>query len=182
VKRFPPSHRGTVFAFVAGLVLVGATFGEARADAASSPFLPPGTEAAPAAAPATGRLERLELSGVMTLGGRVEVCLADRDSGRSFWLVVGESRDGLRAEDYDLETDAVLVRAGDATRWIRMREASIQNAPVWYLSDGSVDWLHMQMTDEEKVQEASMMMWDILEIGRLKRAGKLGRRSTGSAP
>lgn len=124
---------------------------------------------------AIGNLNALELSGIMTIGQEVQACLSDSKTRQAAWFVVGAERDGLQVETYDPAREAVLVRDGDRTRWITLRQAHIQSLPVARLEDGSVDWFHMKLSDKEKEQEAQSLMWDILEVGRLARQARAHR-------
>ncbi|HEX9784200.1 MAG TPA: hypothetical protein VGA56_15900 [Opitutaceae bacterium] len=122
---------------------------------------------------ASASLQNLKFTGILAIDRKVQVCLLDPQSGRAVWLTVGEPADGLWAESFDPTGESVVVRAGEARRKVFLREAKVASLPVAYLPDGTVDWFHMQLSEKEKEKEANLLMWDILEVGRLARLGKL---------
>ncbi|MGH8019413.1 MAG: hypothetical protein ACREIA_14210 [Opitutaceae bacterium] len=128
---------------------------------------------------ATANLSRLELAGFLTLGDEVQVCVSDHQTGQSAWLIVGEQTSGVWAAHFDPKAESVVLRMGEEMRTLQLREARVRNLPVARLPDGSVDWFHMNLSDKEKEHVADLMMWDILEVGRLAR---LGRRSSDGRP
>lgn len=105
------------------------------------------------------------------------VCLLEPCSGHARWLTIGIERSGLLAERYDAEQNAVLVRAGGQSRWFKMRRNEIRSIPIARNEDGTVDWIHMKMTEREKEREAQALQWDILSISYLGRSEQLGKRS-----
>ncbi len=109
------------------------------------------------------------LTGIVQIGGQSHVCLANTRDGRATWYTVGAQRDGLWVQSVDAATDEVVVRSGSTQIRIGLRQAVIQELGVARLDDGSVDWVHMKMSDAEKAHEAQLLMWDILEVGRLAR-------------
>ncbi len=132
-----------------------------------------GALCASSAAPDTlTNLSQLELSGYLVLGDEAQVCVADRQTRRSAWLVVGEPAGGVWAERFDPEDESVLLRQGQETRLLNLRDARARELPVARLPDGSVDWFHMNLSEKEKEHVADLMMWDILEIGRQARRGR----------
>jgi len=155
------------------LALGGWGTGSVRADAADfDPFARPAAPAPAAPAP-TDPLANMELAGVSSLGGCVRVCLSDRVTRQSRWLVLGEPADGMLAVAYDRDRDAVRVSAGSSDRWIALRKAAIIELSLPRLEHGAIDWAHVRMSDTEKARDAEAMVTDIMEVAQLGRSGKL---------
>lgn len=116
----------------------------------------------------------LDFRGVVSVNGETRVCFVDTVTNKSKWLTVGTPDGELSADEYDPVQTAVLARSGESTRWFKLRETRVVPIPIAVLADGSVDVFHMSLTEKEKAEEARAMLGDILEVGRLGRAGKLG--------
>ncbi|MBK8475603.1 MAG: hypothetical protein IPL39_04645 [Opitutaceae bacterium] len=92
----------------------------------NSPFLPAGN-VAPVAAPQNGRLE---LRGILALGGKPKFTIYDTSNNRAVWLAVGENDGGIRVAAFDAAAEAVTVELeGQAVR-LTMKEAQIVNVAV----------------------------------------------------
>jgi hypothetical protein len=91
-----------------------------------SPFVPP---AAPQQADANANaLSTFELTGILSVGGKPQFSVRDTATGRSFWLGLGETQEGLTARSYDADTSSVVLEGRGARRNIVIREARVTTA------------------------------------------------------
>ena len=92
----------------------------------NSPFAPTGNAAA-SAAPQSGRLE---LHGILAIGGKPRFSILDTSTGRGAWLAVGESEGGIRVAAFDAGPEAVTVEYEGQSVRLTMKEAQIVNVAV----------------------------------------------------
>ena len=111
-----------VLAFFTGATLV---FGGVETLKQRSPFLPP---AAPQAADANNALSRIELTGIFSLDGKPRFSVRDAATGRSLWIALGETQEGLKVKSYDDKTASVIVEGRGTSRRIVIREATVKTA------------------------------------------------------
>lgn len=90
-----------------------------------SPFVPP---SAPQQTDANA-LSAVELTGILSVGGRPQFSVRDTSTGRSFWLGLGETQEGLTALSYDVAASSVVIEGRGARRNIVIREARVATAP-----------------------------------------------------
>jgi hypothetical protein len=92
-----------------------------------SPFVPP---SAPQLANANANaLSTFELTGILSVGGTPQFSVRDTSTGRSFWLSLGETQEGLTARSYDEAASSVVIEGRGARRNIVIREARVTTAP-----------------------------------------------------
>jgi len=99
-----------------------------HAQAANSPFLPPGFGGAEAPPPAaTGPLDSVEFRGVLSLEGKTYVTLFDTGGSRSFTALVGETVNNVKVVEYKLDgqDDIVTIESGGKTRRVPLKKAKI---------------------------------------------------------
>jgi hypothetical protein len=151
------------------LVLVMTALGRgAMRGAELSPFVPnvmPAADAPSAPDPVAG----LEFAGLARFGPQVQVYLYYARARRGQWLELGVVTEGLLAEEYDADRQAVHVRAGAHARWLTMRNAAITAVPMVLRADRSIDWDHMKLTDRQKELKAAGQMWEMMEATRQMR-------------
>ena len=92
---------------------------------ARSPFIPP---SAPQTAGPVDALSAVELTGMFSLDGKPRFSLCDTTTGRSVWVGIGETQDGLTVRSYDEKTTSVVVEGRGATRRIVIKEATVKTA------------------------------------------------------
>jgi hypothetical protein len=92
----------------------------------NSPFMPAGS-AAPTQPTQPGRLE---LRGIMAIGGTPKFTIFDTSNNRAIWLAVGESDGGIRVSAFDPATEAVTVELDGQSQRLTMKEAQIVNVAV----------------------------------------------------
>jgi hypothetical protein len=92
----------------------------------NSPFAPTGNAAA-SAAPQSGRLE---LHGILAIGGKPRFSILDTSTGRGAWLAVGESEGGIRVAAFDAGPEAVTVEYEGQSVRLTMKVAQIVNVAV----------------------------------------------------
>jgi len=90
-----------------------------------SPFVPP---SAPQQTDANA-LSTVELTGILSVGGKPQFSVRDTSTGRSFWLGLGETQEGLTARSYDAAASSVVIEGRGARRNIVIREARVTTAP-----------------------------------------------------
>ena len=91
-----------------------------------SPFVPP---SAPRQADAgANALSTIELTGILSVGGKPQFSVRDTSTGRSFWLGLGETQEGLTARSYDEAASSVVIEGRGARRNIVIREARVTTA------------------------------------------------------
>jgi hypothetical protein len=155
---------------VVWMIVIAVTIGPraARSEEAS-PFAPDAAPVAEAPPPGADPIGSYEFVGFARIVGQVHVCLFDARVQRSRWLMVGTAADGLLVETFDDDRHAVFVRQGTASRWVPLRRAHIQTAPVVFRDDRSIDWQHMMLTDRQKEVKAAQQHWELMEISRQAR-------------
>lgn len=138
-----------------------------RADAPArkqSPFLPPETAVAPAAAaPAS-----YEFTGVIVAGKNVMVNITDVAAKRSVWVGIGKSEDGIDALSYDAKAESVAVRMADQTRTLLLKKpavAATSGPVVATVAVAPTVPLPPPSSPAEAEREARMLVSDLLEIG-----------------
>ncbi len=160
-----PSTGGTVAAILLASVCC-AHANEPRRK--QSPFLPPET---PAATPAAARPTH-EFTGVIVAGNSVLVNIADVQSKRSFWIMVGQSSDGIDALSYDGKTENIVVRAAGQTKTLTLKKpvvAAHSGPVVATVAVAPTIPLPPPSTPAEAEREARMLVSDLLEIGIAQR-------------
>ncbi|MBE2214494.1 MAG: hypothetical protein IAE82_11540 [Opitutaceae bacterium] len=120
-----------------------------------------------------GALDAFELTGVASAGGLTRVCLTDRATRVSRWLVVGAATEGLVATEFDRARDAVRLQHGAESRWVGLRRAEIVAMALPTREHGAIDWAHLRLSDKEKAREAEAMVTDIMEVAQEGRTGRL---------
>ncbi len=127
---------------VTGIALVLSISGaEANADRGSlienSPFVwegyvPPEDRRpqreTPPPAPEDEPLDRLELRGIIVMGGETRVSFFHPDNQEGFWLPLDGSEGGYTLVNFD-GGDSVTVRRGDRERSITLKEAQVGEIP-----------------------------------------------------
>jgi hypothetical protein len=92
-----------------------------------SPFVPQAaTQQADANANA---LSMLELTGILSVGGKLQFSVRDTSTGRGFWLGLGETQEGLTVRSYDEASASVVLEGRGARRSVVIREARVTTAP-----------------------------------------------------
>lgn len=149
-----------------------------------SPFAPPAgsslsldTKAAPS---------NYEFMGMTVLGGTTLLSINCVNDKRSVWVPLGKTVNQITALSYDPRSESAVIRADNQTVTLKMRKAAIlpgSNAPVVVAAAPTVAPAPMPavtpppadapppppMTDEEKANEARMLVSDLLEIGLRQR-------------
>ena len=92
----------------------------------NSPFMPSGS----AAAVQPTQPGRLELRGILAMGGTPRFTIFDTSNNRAVWLAVGESDGGIRVSAYDPSVEAVTVELDGQSQRLTMKEAQIVNVAV----------------------------------------------------
>ncbi len=180
---------GLRMAFWIGLA-VSCIGGAEAANSSGSPFLPAGArQAAPAAPTMDKELADLQLSGISVIGDQKQFNFVNPGTRQTFWLALGASENGFTVEAYDAKADAVVVRRGNFTRRLELRQSRIVAAvapkepsslpPLKTAPDvpdvqvAGVDEIKNPKTPAEIKQaefEARMLVSDLLEISMQERA------------
>ncbi len=116
------------FAFLSSALLLVAASAHAVPESLlrRNPFQPAGI-VAPVAAPQNGRLE---LRGILALGGKPRFTIFDTSNNRAVWLAVGESDGGIRVAAFNAATEEVSVELEGQSVSLKMKEAQIVNVAV----------------------------------------------------
>jgi len=91
-----------------------------------SPFLPP---SAPKSAAQGDALSSIELTGIFSLNGKPKFSVRDTSSGRSLWIGLGETEEGLTIRSYDESKSSVVIEGRGGSRNVVIREARVTTAP-----------------------------------------------------
>ena len=153
-----------------------------------SPFAPPDGPAPVADSQALGSIE---LTGILVMDKKPRFNLHDLASNRSFWILLGQSQNGLTATGYDAASNSVVVEGRGGVRAIRLKEARVISVPVppsgMVANSGATmpggqprpialpEPLPANLTPQQRVQrqqetEARMMVSDLLELSMQERA------------
>jgi len=119
----PRIFRLTVAVLASGLI------GRAVAQSGSkeSPFLPPATATAAAAAPN----EQLEFAGVNVMGTKTLVTVFDKQGKKGRWIPVGGIEGGISVIAYDQRREQIVVKSGDVQKTLTLRKGvGTLNAPT----------------------------------------------------
>lgn len=90
-----------------------------------SPFLPPAAQKSNAQGDA---LSSIELTGILSVDGKPKFSVRDTSSGRSFWIGLGETEEGLTIRSYDEAASSVVVEGRGESRQLVIREARVTTA------------------------------------------------------
>lgn len=91
-----------------------------------SPFLPP---SAPKAGSQNDALSSIELTGIFSVNGKPRFSVRDSSTGRSIWIGLGETEEGLTIRSYDEAASSVVVEGRGGKRNVVIREARVTTAP-----------------------------------------------------
>ncbi len=119
----------------AGLVAMGVALA-AKDLKTDSPFLPPGYNT-PTAAPAppppqvNGPLaKQLEFKGLINLGGTYRFSIFNKQTQRSYWLTQGESQEGISINNFNADSQSVVVSMNGRSEQLSLMSASDAPLPV----------------------------------------------------
>jgi len=110
------------------------------------------------------------------MGTQKLVCITDTDAGRSHWIKVGETENGIRVVSFDAESNEVEIRRAGKTETLQLKQQTIdpaklvafQPAPAAPVAGGGLAE-QVALTPEAKATEARMLVSDLLEIGMIQR-------------
>lgn len=82
--------------------------------------------------PTSGSInQKYQLAGVFDDGQNMRVSIHEKQqNGKSFWLSVGETQDGLSVESYDRESRGVVVSMGGKQELLKLRESNVNTSAV----------------------------------------------------
>lgn len=119
---FPPALRILILALVglggAFAADTPATSGASKA----SPFMPPTAAAQVAAAGDSG--ETLEFAGISSVGSRTDFIVHDRSSKKTFWIGMGETKNGIALVSHDPKRDILTLTANGIRKQLPLRRVA----------------------------------------------------------
>lgn len=88
----------------------------------ASPFMPPAAAAQVTAAGDSG--ETLEFAGISSVGSRTDYIVHDRSSKKSFWIGMGEAKNGIALVSHDPKRDILTLTANGIQRQLPLRKVA----------------------------------------------------------
>jgi len=107
------------------LALAGPILGGVESLRERSPFIP--ASVVPEGAGGNA-LSGLELTGILSVGGKLQFSVRDTGTGRSVWLGIGETQDGLTVRSYEEGSGSVVIEGRGSSRSLVLREARVATA------------------------------------------------------
>jgi hypothetical protein len=86
----------------------------------ASPFMPPAAAAQVAAAGDSG--ETLEFAGISSVGSRTDFIIHDRSTKKSFWIGMGESKNGISLVSHDPKRDLLTLTFNGTQKQLPLRK------------------------------------------------------------
>jgi hypothetical protein len=90
--------------------------------AKASPFMPPAAAAQVAAAGDSG--ETLEFAGISSVGSRTDFIVYDRSSKKSFWIGMGETKNGIALVSHDPKRDILTLTSNGIQKQLPLRKVA----------------------------------------------------------
>lgn len=87
-----------------------------------SPFMPPASAAQAATTGDPG--ENLEFAGISSVGNRTDFIIHDKSAKKSFWIGVGETKNGVALVSHDPRRDILTVTTNGLQKQLPLRKAS----------------------------------------------------------
>jgi hypothetical protein len=129
-----------------------------------------------AARPVADQPTELTLSGTMSLGGTIMVCITVVAEKRSHWIKVGESASRIEVLSHNQENGQVSIRYNGKPLTLELSKPAFNTSalsqyspvPSGPLPVATVA-LDVPMTNAQKESEARYLVSDLLEIGIIQR-------------
>ncbi len=102
-------------------------------------------------------LERLELRAIVTLPGATVFSLRDPEDDRAFWIEPGQSRDGIRVQNFDPDRNVVVLRLGGVEREIFLKRIRIPTGQASELFE--LERLQARWADREDERRRFVERW-----------------------
>ncbi len=162
------SYRSGLF-----LALACAWLVPAYAEGTPSPFLPGGTTDVVHASDDTD----CELVGVISSSKQTLVGINEKTVHRSLWIAVGKTIDGVEVVSCDSKQDRAVIRIGGQLRTITMHAVPTTTTPASQVKIATVNapinapvaQPAVMTEQEQKENEARMLVSDLMEIGMQQR-------------
>lgn len=88
----------------------------------ASPFMPPAAAAQVAAAADSG--ETLEFAGISSVGSRTDFIVHERSSKKSFWMGMGETKNGITLVSHDPKRDILTLTSNGIQKQLPLRKVA----------------------------------------------------------
>lgn len=88
----------------------------------ASPFMPPAAAAQAATAADSG--ETLEFAGISSVGSRTDFIVHDRSSKKSFWMGMGETKNGITLVSHDPKRDILTLTSNGIQKQLPLRKVA----------------------------------------------------------
>ena len=115
-------HRCLTLALAGAVTALAAEAPAATGGNKASPFMPPAAAVPAATTGATG--EALEFAGISSIGDRTDFVIHDKSAKKSFWIGIGETKNGVALVSHDPRRDVLTVNANGIQKQLPLRKAS----------------------------------------------------------